>query len=97
MSILADLGQAVMGEEIWVDPTEEESKGSSGTVVLSGMPALGTITNVWQSGSMAPADAIRVSHPPCISASRTHNLNSVWRRAKSDTQKSTPSLHKHFL
>lgn len=53
--------QAVVGKEIWLDPTEEEGKVSSGTLILSGMPALGTITSVWQSGSMTPADAIKVS------------------------------------
>lgn len=50
-----------MGKEIWMDPTEEESKLASGSVVLAGLPALGTITSVWQSGSMAPDEAIKVS------------------------------------
>ena len=52
-----------MGEEIWLDPTEEEGKVSSRTLILSGMPALGTITSVWQSGSMTPDYAIKVCFP----------------------------------
>ena len=30
---------------------------ASGTLILSGMPALGTLTDVWHSGSMTSADA----------------------------------------
>ena len=52
---------AVVDKEIWLDPTEEEGKVSSGTLILAGMPALGTITSVWQSGFMPPTDAIKVS------------------------------------
>ncbi|KAM5531212.1 hypothetical protein V8D89_015130 [Ganoderma adspersum] len=59
LGLVASCSAAVVGEEIWLDPTEEEGKLSSGTLVLSGMPALGTITNVWQSGSMLPSDAIK--------------------------------------
>ena len=50
-----------MGKEIWLDPTEDEGKVASGTLILAGMPALGTVTSVWQSGSMSPDDAIKVS------------------------------------
>ncbi|TBU50870.1 mRNA transport regulator 3 [Dichomitus squalens] len=59
LGLVASCSAAVVGEEIWLDPTEEEEKVSSGTLILSGMPALGTITNVWQSGSMAPEDAMK--------------------------------------
>ena len=52
--------QAVVGEEVWLDPTEEEGKISSGTLILSGMPALGTITSVWQSGKMTSVEAMKV-------------------------------------
>lgn len=43
-----------------MDPTEEEGKVASGSLLLAGLPALGTITSVWQSGSMAPDEAIKV-------------------------------------
>lgn len=38
--------------EPWMDPNEEESARSSGAVVMACMPALGTLTNVSQVGSM---------------------------------------------
>ncbi|KAJ4469469.1 3' exoribonuclease family, domain 1-domain-containing protein [Lentinula edodes] len=44
---------AVIGEEIWIDPTQEECDMANGTLILSCMPALGIVTNVWQSGRMA--------------------------------------------
>ncbi|KAI0709330.1 mRNA transport regulator 3 [Earliella scabrosa] len=59
LGLVASCSAAVVGEEIWLDPTEEEGKVSAGTLILSGMPALGTITSVWQSGSMTPDYAIK--------------------------------------
>ncbi|KAI0721008.1 mRNA transport regulator 3 [Cerioporus squamosus] len=59
LGLVASCSAAVVGKEIWLDPTEEEGKVSSGTLILAGMPALGTITSVWQSGSMTPADGIK--------------------------------------
>ncbi|OJT15721.1 b(0,+)-type amino acid transporter 1 [Trametes pubescens] len=59
LGLVASCSAAVVGEEIWMDPTEEDSKLASGSVVLASLPALGTITSVWQSGSMAPDEAIK--------------------------------------
>lgn len=53
--------QAVVGQELWLDPTNEEGQAASGSLVLAAMPALGTVTSVWQTGSMSPAEAIQVS------------------------------------
>lgn len=50
-----------MGKEIWLDPTEEEVKQSSGSMVYAGMPALGTMTSVWQTGKMSTQEAFDVS------------------------------------
>jgi exosome complex component MTR3 len=49
-----------MGSEIWLDPTLAEAQASDGTLILSCMPALGTVTSVWQSGKMPPQTAIDV-------------------------------------
>ena len=62
----------MIGDEIWLDPTDEESKISSGTLILSGMPALEKITSVWQSGSMTPAEAMKVRSLYHITASCTY-------------------------
>jgi exosome complex component MTR3 len=55
-----------VGREIWLDPTEEESLASSGSLVLACMPALGTVISVWQSGRMSTREAIDVSQSACI-------------------------------
>jgi exosome complex component MTR3 len=53
--------KAIVGGEIWMDPTEQESHASTGGLVLACMPALSVVTSVWQSGQMKAEDAIAVS------------------------------------
>jgi exosome complex component MTR3 len=53
--------QSVVGQEIWLDPTEEEARLSKGTLVLACMPALMKITSVWQTGEMKVTEALGVS------------------------------------
>ncbi|KAN0077258.1 3' exoribonuclease family, domain 1 domain containing protein [Tylopilus felleus] len=48
--LVASCSAAVRGGEIRLDPTEEETNTSDGVVVVACMPALSSITNVWQSG-----------------------------------------------
>ncbi|TFY72675.1 hypothetical protein EVG20_g320 [Dentipellis fragilis] len=50
---------STVGKEIWLDPTEEESRLAAGTLGFACIPALGTITSVWQRGSMLPIEAAR--------------------------------------
>jgi exosome complex component MTR3 len=52
--------QSTVGKELWLDPTEEEAALGVGCLTLACMPALGTITSVWQTGRMKPAVAIEV-------------------------------------
>ena len=54
--------QSIAGTEIWLDPTEKEMQLSNGCLVLSCMPALGTVTSLWQSGQMKPNEVLEVSH-----------------------------------
>lgn len=49
-----------MNEEIWLDPSADEARASRGTMSLSCMPALGVITNVWQTGQMSTEEALQV-------------------------------------
>jgi hypothetical protein len=58
--IMPDELQCMMGKEIWLDPTEEESNAASATFVYAGMPALGTVTSLWQNGKMTPEESIQV-------------------------------------
>lgn len=53
--------QSTIGKDIWLDPTEDEARAASGSLILAGMPALGTVTNVWQAGRLTPEEAIQVS------------------------------------
>ncbi|KAI0054109.1 ribosomal protein S5 domain 2-like protein [Auriscalpium vulgare] len=48
-----------VGKEIWLDPTEEEARLASGSLIFACMPALSTVTNLRQSGRMLPMDAIQ--------------------------------------
>ncbi|EAU88481.2 mRNA transport regulator 3 [Coprinopsis cinerea okayama7 len=57
--IVASTSAAVIGEEIWLDPSEQESSQSKGTFVLATMPALNTITSIWQNGEMAPDQVLK--------------------------------------
>lgn len=50
-----------MGEEIWLDPNHEEATAGASTLVFACMPALGVVTNVWQNGTMSPAQGLEVS------------------------------------
>jgi len=52
--------QAVIEQEIWLDPDSRESAAAQGTVVISGLPALGTVTNIWQAGSLTPPQVVDV-------------------------------------
>jgi exosome complex component MTR3 len=54
------LGQAVVGTETWLDPTAEEARLSQGTLVLSCMPALGSVTSLWESGQMKTEEVLAV-------------------------------------
>ncbi|KAG7452493.1 mRNA transport regulator 3 [Guyanagaster necrorhizus] len=50
---------ALVGEEIWLDPTAHEVQASTGSLILSTMPALGLVTSVWQNGQMRPEQVLK--------------------------------------
>lgn len=77
--------QAVLGNEIRLDPTEEETNTSDGVVVVACMPALSSITNVWQSGRITAEVTLRASPVPLSCISTPHlPSTSVWKCAKID-------------
>jgi exosome complex component MTR3 len=45
--------QAIAGDDIQLDPSKAEARASSSTVILSCMPALDSITSIWQLGQMS--------------------------------------------
>jgi exosome complex component MTR3 len=52
--------KSIVGKEVWLDPTQKEMQVSKGCLVLSCMPALGTVTSIWQSGQMKPQELLKV-------------------------------------
>ncbi|KIJ69361.1 hypothetical protein HYDPIDRAFT_80696 [Hydnomerulius pinastri MD-312] len=59
LGLVASCSAAVLGDEIRLDPTEEEARASDGMVVVACMPALSSITTIWQSGRMSAEDALK--------------------------------------
>ncbi|KAI0079922.1 ribosomal protein S5 domain 2-like protein [Panus rudis PR-1116 ss-1] len=50
LGLVVSCSAALVGEEVWLDPTDDEAQISAGSVVYASMPALNTVTNVWQNG-----------------------------------------------
>lgn len=50
----------LMGEEIWLDPNQDEATAGAGTLALGCMPAL-NVTNVWQNGTVSTKQGLGVS------------------------------------
>ncbi|KAI0256824.1 mRNA transport regulator 3 [Lactifluus subvellereus] len=59
LGLVVSCAGAVVGEDIWLDPTEEEARLASGLLLCACMPALGLTTSVWQTGRMLPAKAFQ--------------------------------------
>ena len=52
--------KSINDDGIWLDPDTAEAAASRGTLLLAGLPALGTITNLWQAGQMTSVDVLQV-------------------------------------
>ncbi|KAI0928516.1 hypothetical protein AcW1_005737 [Taiwanofungus camphoratus] len=59
LGLVVSCAASTIGKDIWLDPTEDEARAASGSLILAGMPALGTVTNVWQAGRLTPEEAIQ--------------------------------------
>jgi exosome complex component MTR3 len=62
IGLVASCSAAIIGQETWLDPSLEEANSASGTLVLSCMPALTTMTSIWQTGRMTPKEALTCLH-----------------------------------
>ncbi|KAG8761172.1 hypothetical protein FRC14_006221 [Serendipita sp. 396] len=56
--IVVACSAAVNQGRIILDPLTSEAASSQGRLILAGLPALGTITNLWQSGSLSAEDVL---------------------------------------
>ncbi|KAL5532757.1 MTR3 [Sanghuangporus sanghuang] len=53
LGLVASCSAASMLREMWLDPTAEEARDAQGCLTLSCVPALGLVTNLWQTGQMS--------------------------------------------
>ena len=53
---------------VWLDPNADETARARGTIVLACMPALGTVTNVRQTGAMSSNVAGLVCYSLCLTS-----------------------------
>ncbi|KIK08590.1 hypothetical protein K443DRAFT_84475 [Laccaria amethystina LaAM-08-1] len=76
--LVASCSAAAVREDIWLDPSLRESQESRGILVLSCMPALSTVTSIWQTGNMSTGDVLA-----CMDAcnSRCTDIHSVIAQA----------------
>ncbi|KZP19454.1 mRNA transport regulator 3 [Athelia psychrophila] len=58
IGLVVSCSGALAGKELWLDPTREETEVSKGSLILSCMPALGTVTSVWQNGQMKTQEVL---------------------------------------
>lgn len=61
IGLVASCSAALVAGEIWLDPTTAEREMADGVVVVSGLPALASVTNIWQTGRLSPTGMTRVS------------------------------------
>lgn len=69
LGLVASCSAAIFGDDIRLDPSEAEARASDGTVILACMPALDSITSIWQSGQMSAnlsLKCMRQCHERCI-------------------------------
>ncbi|KAJ3536666.1 hypothetical protein NM688_g6806 [Phlebia brevispora] len=59
LGLVVSCSACIMGSDVWLDPTEDEVQRSSGSLIYACMPALGTVTNVWQTGRFSVQDSVR--------------------------------------
>ncbi|KIJ45731.1 hypothetical protein M422DRAFT_59846 [Sphaerobolus stellatus SS14] len=48
----------IMEDEVWFDPTAVEAAKMRGCLTLACMPAVGTVTNIWQTGQMSVQETV---------------------------------------
>jgi len=89
--------KGVVGNEIWLDPTHDEASKAKGNFVLAYMPALETITSVYENGAITPAELLSVSNPCSSWRSSCSDLqSSAWTSARSNVQICMLQLYRHY-
>ena len=65
--------------EIWLDPSASEASVAKGTLSLGYMPALGSVTNIWQRGKLTPDEALKVRRHFNLTGRASHEGSSALR------------------
>lgn len=61
IGLVSSCSAALVNGETWLDPNAAESGIADGVVVVSGLPALASVTNIWQTGRLSTNQMARVS------------------------------------
>ncbi|KAK0197068.1 3' exoribonuclease family, domain 1-domain-containing protein [Armillaria mellea] len=77
---------ALVGQDIWLDPNALEIQASSGSLILSTIPALGMVTSVWQNGQMQPEEVLKCMD---LCQERCTEIHSVVAQALLDNVRSS--------
>ncbi|KAF8520146.1 ribosomal protein S5 domain 2-like protein [Hysterangium stoloniferum] len=56
--LVTSCASAMVEEDIWLDPTAEETVRARASFTIACIPALGTVTNIWQTGQLTAEEAI---------------------------------------
>ncbi|TDL24783.1 mRNA transport regulator 3 [Rickenella mellea] len=84
LGLVTSCAASVVNEEIWLDPTVNEARLTRGTLLLGFMPALGIVTNVWQTGQLTIEEAIKSME---LCKERCLDIHSVVAQALLDSAK----------
>lgn len=69
-----------MPREIWLDPNTEEAAAAQGCLTLACVPALGLVTNIWQTGEMTLDEADKVCirfNEYCVGLSKFNSFQCI--------------------
>ncbi|KAK2466889.1 hypothetical protein APHAL10511_001147 [Amanita phalloides] len=59
IGLVTSCSAAIVGGQVWLDLTEAETRWSTGSLVMACLPALGTVTSIWQTGSMTVSESFQ--------------------------------------
>ncbi|KAF9053726.1 ribosomal protein S5 domain 2-like protein [Hymenopellis radicata] len=82
--LVVSCAAALVDDEIWLDPTLDEAQYAKGSLVLATMPALETVTSVWQNGQMQTVDVIKCME---LCEERCTEMHSVVAQVLLDSQR----------
>ncbi|KIO28838.1 hypothetical protein M407DRAFT_242883 [Tulasnella calospora MUT 4182] len=74
IGLVSSCSAALVDGETWLDPTAAESEMANGTVVVSSLPALASVTNIWQTGQLSTSQMARCSGAATARCADIHQI-----------------------